>query len=149
MFGLFSRWIPRLLGGAALGAVVLGATGCSREEPAETPSYDEMKTALDGVATAAGTSALDRMAACDLQIDWADSSLLLIPMEAKSVDMQPGDKILAIDFSAPNRPGQTAGRTQAEALWLFRDGAVTPHNGWATTIQQAKPPMGSAFYLNC
>lgn len=145
MFSWRRRWHSMSLG-AAFCALALGAAGCGREH-LEPPSYDEAQTALDGVMTAAGVSARERMTACDLRIDWAASSLLLIPIEG--FNMKPGDKILAIAFTAPNRPGMTAGRTQAEARWLFSDGDINPQNGWATTIQQAKPPMGSAFYLNC
>lgn len=148
MFGLSGKWGTRTALGLVLAALALGAAGCARK-PQEMRTYDDLRDALGGVRTAAGSSALDRMTACDLRIDWGSSSLLLIPMEATHVNLKAGDRILAVAFSAPNRPGQTAGRSPAEARWLFRDGDISPHNGWANTIQMAKRPMGSEFYLNC
>lgn len=133
---------------AALCVLALGLASCSK--PVLTsPSNTDVHDALAGLTTASGASALDRMEACDLRINWTASTVTLIPMDADSVDMKSGDRILAVDFSAPSRPGQAAGRTVAQARWLFREGEINPRDSWASSIQMAKPPMGSAFYLNC
>lgn len=133
----------------ALCAVSLGLAACSNQRAAVFPSDQEIRAGLESVPTAAGVSALDRMAACGLTIDWADSSMTLMPTDAAGANLKSGDRILSVEFSAPNRPGQAAGRTEARARWRFRDDEILPQNAWATSIQQAKPPMGSAYYLDC
>lgn len=144
----YRRRLPAAWAWTALCAVSLGLAACSGER-AVFPSDQEIRVALENVPTAAGVSALERMAACGLTIDWLDSSMTLMPTDAADADMKSGDRILSVEFSAPNRPGQAAGRTEARARWRFRDEEILPQNAWATSIQQAKRPMGSAYYLDC
>jgi hypothetical protein len=133
----------------ALVFVLISSSSCSKDAANEIIDADALRLELARIPTAAGGSVLDRMAACQLRIDWSESTLTIMPTAAKDIDLDAGDRILNIRFSAPTPPGEPTPRVDANARWRIRADEITPRNDWATSIQQTRRPIGSSYYLDC
>jgi len=116
------------------------------------PSSDAklINKGLDGIYTAAGISARERIRKCGIRVlpgaSWIDTS----PQARPEYGAAAGDTVLSVSLDIPLMKGEDPKTHRpAVALWVISHGAVTPISAWAKTVQLRTIPMGYDAWMNC
>jgi len=116
------------------------------------PSSDAklINKGLDGIYTAAGISARERIRKCGIRVlpgaSWIDTS----PQARPEYGAAAGDTVLSVSLDIPLMEGEDPKTHRpAVALWVISHGAVTPISAWAKTVQLRTIPMGYDAWMNC
>lgn len=97
--------------------------------------------ALEHIRTATGQTAMARMQACAMKIQWGESWSARQAADIPQYGTKAGDITLQVIFDASAGKGLTA-------RWLIRNGVAAPGSGWAKLIQTAPKPM-PVEHLTC
>ena len=116
------------------------------------PSSDAklVNKSLDGIYTAAGISARERIRKCGIKVlpgaSWVETS----PQARPEYGAAAGDTILSVSLDIPLMKGEDPKTHKpAVALWIISHGAPAPVSAWAKTIQTRTIPLGYTAWMNC
>ncbi len=110
----------------------------------------EVKSALQGIQTAAGKSIWERVHTCRMTFSdgsWTEKADRDIP----AIGAKQGDIIIEAFINIPPMPGtdMTSAYRDILARWVVHNGKPSPESGWARNLQLEPYPMPSFPWLHC
>jgi hypothetical protein len=112
--------------------------------------WDSINSELSRIPSASGDSVHNRIKRCRIKIQRDGSFIEKLIAPLSQFDAAVGDTILQIIIDTPPFPGRDPSLSKdLTARWIIRNGSAEPNSGWARTLQNSPPPIGSAVWMNC